>query len=879
MDRDLELERLSKENQKLSRELTGLKELLERAKVNSLAQTRLSAAITAERSSQEKYLNLLLAHSPSIIMMFDKTGAYVYCTKAFLDIAGIASFGLLKGRNFTECFVQFMRTPDISYIKEHFFNAINERKTVLFRRRINFSGRELSARIYDVEITPMPEQDGTGGAMMFFHDLTELVQAMELAEQANMSKSTFLARTSHEIRTPMNAIVGISELILREDAPSQIHHHARSIKQAANNLLAIINDVLDFSKIESGKLDLVPVDYLFTSVLNDVINVIRVRLAEKPVEFITYIAANLPNRLHGDMIRIRQIMMNLLSNAVKYTDDGYITLVVNGIESDSDIVELMIHVSDTGIGIRDEDKDKLFEEFGRFDSARNLNIEGTGLGLAITKNLCEMMGGTISFKSKHGKGSTFSVTLPQKVTGTDILAKVNNSDEKCVLIFDTAEKQSTSLIYALESLHVKYRWAKRHSAFYEIIRAEEFTHIIVPGFLLDTAIKSIGKADVKAKIVAIMDYSAATPPYPGIRVASLPAHVLTIANILNDMPEDAGLRDIAEKIYFTAPDVRVLIVDDIHTNLTVARGLMAPFDMMIDVCTSGELALEMVSKNFYDLIFMDHMMPGMDGIEATNRLRQLENGKNAVIIALTANAISGMKEMFIESGMDDFLAKPIEIAKLNRILDKWIPQEKRQKGEAPTKTYSEQDGIYVEGLNVVKGIEMTGGNLDLYIKTLEQFSRDSRIKIGEIQSVAESDLSLYAIYTHAMKSALASIGAAELSEIARSLEQAGKDENRAFISSHTGSFLQELALLLEHIDTALGDQQRPEGDENKLAAGLAMLEEALSNMDVRGMDSAIKELMTQKWSATVGKTLEEIYAAILVSNFEGAGEMVQGLKA
>jgi CheY-like chemotaxis protein/HPt (histidine-containing phosphotransfer) domain-containing protein len=373
---------------------------------------------------------------------------------------------------------------------------------------------------------------------------------------------------------------------------------------------------------------------------------------------------------------------------------------------------------------------------------------------------------------------------------------------------------------------------------------------------------------------------------------------MTIANVLNNVSDHSNFREDANAIRFIAPDAHILIVDDINTNLVVARGLMLPFKMQIDVCQSGKEAVDMVGKKHYDIVFMDHMMPEMDGIEATSIIRAMEGEDDCFrklpIIALTANAIAGMKEMFLKNGLDDFLAKPIEIAKLNKILDKWLPQEKKQtyiedsdveellpeEGEET----AEPEPFVIEGIDVQAGISMTGGAQEYYLESLKSYLKDGKEKVVEIRAALEhGDLPLYTTYVHALKSASASIGAAPLSETAKKLEAAGKNRDEAFIGAHNEAFLHSLEDCLGKIGAALearssGNTASTEGGDPAVIRGeLEELREGLDNMDVQKADQIIRSLLTRKWESDLADVLQNISQNILFSNFDEAIEMIDSL--
>ncbi|MDR0735215.1 MAG: response regulator, partial [Zoogloeaceae bacterium] len=508
-----------------------------------------------------------------------------------------------------------------------------------------------------------------------------LLAANQKAEAASRAKSAFLAKMSHEIRTPMNAITGMSELILREDISPAASEYALGVKQAGANLLAIINDILDFSKIESGKTEIILKEYLFASLLNDVIVIIRTRLAEKPVCFVADIDSALPRKLIGDETRIRQILLNVLSNAVKYTNEGRIALTIGCEPEEDGRVILACEISDTGIGIRKEDMDKLFDDFAQFDLSRHSGVEGTGLGLAIVHSLCRAMGGEIDVSSNYGEGSVFTVRIPQLVKDGEPFALVENPEEKCVLVYECREIYANSVVRSIGNLGVSCALAPSRADFEQFLKGgRTYSHIFVASHLFAQARGMIAERGAGAVPVLMAEFGE-TVAEENVRAISMPLHCASIANVLNNKTKMANYGEAAgASVRFTAPEARVLIVDDIATNLKVTAGLLAPYEMVVEAVNNGKAAICLARKNRYDMIFMDHMMPEVNGVEATVAIRSADEAhcRSVPIVALTANAVSGMKEMFLEMGFSDYLAKPIETASLHEIVERYIPQEKRR---------------------------------------------------------------------------------------------------------------------------------------------------------------------------------------------------------
>ncbi len=523
-------------------------------------------------------------------------------------------------------------------------------------------------------------------------DITQVEKmARAEAENASAAKTAFLAKMSHEIRTPMNAIMGVTEIQLRnESLEPQVRESFAIIYNSGNLLLGIINNILDLSKIEASKMELMPVEYEFVGLIHDVVQLNAMRNNSKPIKFELYIDENVPLELFGDEIRIKQILNNLLSNAFKYTEKGKVKLSVFAENDDRNTV-LILQVSDTGCGMSREQVNKLFtSEYVRFNLEANRSIEGTGLGMAITHHLVQMMNGKIFADSKIGKGSTFTIHLPQKNTGVGILG----------------EKRAK-----------------------------------------DIMLLRIDKTNIKK-----MQIDFEQMPYG-----------------------------------------KVMVVDDVESNLYVAKEMMAHYGLNIEAVSSGFEAIDRVKKGeVYDIIFMDHMMPKMDGMEATKILR--ESGYTHPIVALTANALIGQAKIFMENGFDDFISKPIDIRQLNTVLNKFI--RNKQQSEAVTKaqeieSFEEESKPEVPAINPVL--------LSFFVKDAANAIPILESALADIDTISEEDIQLYAVTAHGMKSALVNIGKMELSQLAYTLEKAGKAQDKDIIKQQTQELIDGLKKIIASV--------------------------------------------------------------------------------
>jgi len=507
----------------------------------------------------------------------------------------------------------------------------------------------------------------------FYTDITEQ-HRLEAAELASRAKSEFLANMSHEIRTPMNAITGMTELILRENPSEQIAAYVRNIKFAAHNLLNIINDILDFSKVEAGAMKLSEIRYYTASLLNDLTTMIYVRIGNKPINFILDDDPNLPEILVGDVTRLNQVAINLLSNAVKFTPSGHIRLKVGYRYTSEAAIALKITVEDTGIGIKPENLTNLFENFSQVDTKKNRAVEGTGLGLAISKKLVELMGGGITVESVYGEGSVFSFEIEQKVISHRPLASLDDPDSLCVGVCVSNPLNEQVILSKFDAMGAKGQAEKVFD------NLAPYSHFIVDS---DMTGPLYGKDLSQTQVIVLMkNYLTGKSDLESARSLSSPLTSQIAADILNGRISILGDAEEEASLYnrdMVLTDTQILLVDDNDINLLIAQNILEDYQAEVTLAKSGQEAIDCVKANRYDIIFMDHMMPEMDGVEATALIRALEGNdwaRKMPIVALTANAISGVREMFLENGMNDFLSKPIDLPELNRVLYTWLPKGK-----------------------------------------------------------------------------------------------------------------------------------------------------------------------------------------------------------
>lgn len=616
---------------------------------------------------------------------------------------------------------------------------------------------------------------------------SELREAKRIAEEASKSKSTFLANMSHELRTPISVILGMDEMILRGDPRADIKEHAMDIKSAAQILLGLINDILDFSKIESGKMNIVPVEYNLPVLIHDLVLLSESRAQQKSLNFKLEVQPDLPVGLYGDDLRIQQVLINLLTNAVKYTPQGSVLFKVEGTRRENDSILIHCEVTDSGIGIKQEDIDKLFIPYSRIEEKRNRNIEGTGLGIPIIINLLKLMGSQLKVRSVYGKGSTFYFDLEQKIVDPEPVGDI--------------QKRMDDLV-----------------------------------------------------------------------------------------------KDYKYKVSFTAPSAHILMVDDNSMNRKIFASLLRETQIPVTTVSSGKKALDLVQKEHFDLIFMDYLMPEMDGVETLRRFRELEDNlcRGTPVVALTANAFSGAKEKYMEAGFDGFLSKPIVTEKLEALIREMLPEEYieaappeipalsegSRSGEKEPAVKGEEEFPPIEGVNW-EFARLHIRDRDLLLHALQDFyenidaeCRDLPALAGEASTV--DGLKNYRIRVHALKSTSATVGILSVSELAKLLESAAKVGETAKIRAVTPLLMEELLKAREQLQPFVGQQEAkpPLSDLSQLPDLFDMLRFSMEQMDIGGVDSVMNQIQSYSYAPDLQKSIDQLHAKTTSLDFDGAAEEI-----
>lgn len=702
--------------------------------------------------------------------------------------------------------------------------------------------------------------------------MNQIIDTLKIAER---SKDDFLANVSHEIRTPINTINGMSEVLLQDELGQKVRENVLNIQNAGRNLLSVVSDILDFSELQSKNVEIVEENYNLTSTINDIINMSMAQKMHKNLELIVDCDPNLPRGLMGDEKKIRRVVMNLINNAIKFTEEGEVGIKIT-FRKEFYGINLIFIIKDSGIGMSEESVSKLFTTYNQVDAGTSRQKGGVGLGLAISKAIVQKMGGVIMVKSKLGQGTSVHVTIPQKIMDERPIVELEDREKRNILIYTNMERivmrsvrddYSNALVNLGKNLGINSHLCRNFEEIRRRTERENYSNVFIG---MDEYIDNPAFYDElckKTRVAVVLDESE------GNRIVNRnlillykPFYVIPFMAVLNGNSDEKEINDRSHKQGFVAPDVKILIVDDNVMNLRVVEGLLNRYKIKTAQALSGMEALDKIETKDYDLVFMDHMMPEMDGIETFHRIRQ-KGGvyySSVPIVALTANAIAGAREMFLREGFNDFVEKPVDNSVLERVLERNLSEDKliylsgektvlnEQEVPVTEEVSAEKDQLVIGDLDVEKALTYCGGE-DSYLAILREYAQNGSENWETIEEFfASEDWKNYTITVHGIKSSMLAIGAARLSEMAKKLELAGKENDLVYIRANHDEMIREYKRVIDEITTcsvvdvdvmsknAVGEL--PALSEELFCERIAALENAMYDFDTQQMKEIVEEL-------------------------------------
>ncbi len=760
-----------------------------------------------------------------------------------------------------------------------------------------------------------------GQLVMTSYDVSERIRMEEQLriseEQTRLAaahKTEFLANMSHEIRTPMNVISGMTDLLDTKDLSSLEHEYVSMIKSASSSLLNIINDVLDFTKVDSGKLELVNQEYELNHLLYDLLAVTAPRISVKMLRYLVYVQPGIPKYLYGDEGRLKQILINIINNAAKFTERGEVSLMVSWELTKNNRARISFTVRDTGIGIKAEDMEKLFTQFTRLDTKKNRSIEGTGLGLALSKELAQKMDGDITVQSVYGQGSIFTATVDQNIVRPGAVVDVTTGADYRVLLLEEDEARFQSVRQALQDLGVTVVTADMD----EFMQSDKQHAVVLYDYsTYDNMVQADARLKDCYKLAALEYNGQNVVEKPGISFIQKPISVVGLTSFFTaDGPVEQKPKR-GNAINMSVQNASVVVVDDNNMNLKVASGLMGRYGIKPILMKSGFELLDHINDGYtYDLVFLDHMMPEMDGVETVQKIRANYDAKwrEIPIVALTANAIKGVETMFLEAGMTDCLFKPINTPELEAILQKYLPTkchiEEIEPPKMPTYTGRKEepedaevqkvaedaipeahidgpDGMpLIPGYHIADALEMVGGDIHEYYELLVEYCSRIEENIQKLCTyLEEHDAKEYTVLVHSLKSSSKLIGNEELAAEAQHLENAGHTQNWDVIASDTETFLNHyeaqqglLKPLLEQYwkeadKHLIGRMAELQGQEAETI--IKRIWESLDDFDDLAAAADTKAMIAMEAFAARKPELEQLLKLIEALDYDGAKQQAQ----
>ncbi len=733
----------------------------------------------------------------------------------------------------------------------------------------------------------------------------QLNESRRTIESARYNKSRFLANVTHEIRTPMNAIIGMNELILREDLDADSRELAENIKSSSNQLLKIINNILEFSKLDSNKMDLYPLKYDFKTLMTEIIDAVSNEYANENIEFLAKIDPNIPRILFGDSIRIKQVFMYLLFSTVHKLPHSRLSMEVSGeVDLNTNTVMLSGTISESGFGLSEVEIEAMLSAYTKYDSRQKSDYKGMGLELSICKEILELMGGSLSIKSVPGVGMSVYFEFLNYIIEDNPIVRVSQLNDYNILIYTKNPEDQDIWIDILGQFQLYPNFVTGPNAFRQSIENRRYTHIFIDDMFYPMLKDTIKSAQISNEIYVLTEAGSIYSDFDNCKILRRPMTSICVGDALNNAWNEANYKLAQKKEAITYPEGKIIIVDDSIVNLKVLEGMLQTFRVNIAKCKSGAEALEILSKEEFDLIILDQRMPEMDGIELLHLIRKLDNA-NAIVPILCATADFGpeVSRMLLNEGFQDYLAKPVRKFYLERMLRKYMPEElavniliddistpavpdekaAAKESEKPADTKDPKDIDFNVGLTNV------GGMMEAYASVVNAYYREGKNKAELVpRLLADNDIDNYVVEVHALKSSSAAIGADAMSVMFRELEFAGKAKNIEFIEGHSSHvfdvFSQVLDVVRDYLEKnnifeAEDDDVQPEGEETEFDDDLIdELIDDLSKFNIKATENKVGEITSVNYGNEINKTFSDIKKCLEVFDYHKAKELLTELK-